>query len=558
MYYGEERFRPIYYLNAANRSDVTKYNREENHAVYQIWENSVSFVKKIKEHSFAILAAYNAERNDGKANLGSIQNIPVDNIKDASLSYPVAQVDQTFGGYEFRDRLTSILGRVTYDFGSKYLFSAVVRRDGSSKFGSNNLYGYFPSVSAGWVLTEEGFLKGNNSINFLKLRGSWGVNGNNKIGDFRYVSTIGGGRYYTFGTNDVLTNGSSPNGLANPDLRWEETSQTNFGFDAKLFRDFSLTVDYFVKKTTGMLIFVGVPGYSGNGGFDGNIAALENKGLEVELGYKKKIGGFALEFNGNIANIVNKITDLGPEKKFITGQTFSPQGLEITRTIVGYPIGSFYGYQTDGIFQNQAAVSNYKNGKSELIQPDAKPGDFKFKDLNGDGKIDADDRTVIGNPTPNWTYGFNLNLSFKNFDILFFGQGVWGNQTFKANRRFDIQTANLTSDALTRWTGEGTSTTYPRIVFGDPNRNFSRASNFYVEDGAYFRVKTLQLGYTLPIELTSKVGIRKLRFYVSGNNLLTVTKYSGFDPEIGGGSFGVDRGIYPQPRFFLFGVNVGI
>ena len=307
-----------------------------------------------------------------------------------------------------------------------------------------------------------------------------------------------------------------------------------------------------------MLIFVGVPGYSGNGGFVGNIAALENKGLEVELGYRKKFGGFALEFNGNIANIVNKITDLGPEKKFITGQTFSPQGLEITRTIVGYPIGSFYGYQTDGIFQNQAEISNYKNGKSELIQPDAKPGDFKFKDLNGDGKIDADDRTVIGNPTPNWTYGFNLNLSFKNFDILFFGQGVWGNQTFKANRRFDIQTANLTSDALTRWTGEGTSTTYPRIVFGDPNRNFSRASNFYVEDGAYFRVKTLQLGYTLPFELTSRVGIRKLRFYVSGNNLLTVTKYSGFDPEIGGNSFGVDRGIYPQPRFFLFGVNVGI
>jgi hypothetical protein len=304
-----------------------------------------------------------------------------------------------------------------------------------------------------------------------------------------------------------------------------------------------------------MLLDIAVPGYVGNAGPVGNIATMSNKGLELELGYANNFKKVNFEFRGNVSYIVNEVTDLGPDKEFLPGQTFSPQGLEITRTAVGFPIGFLYGYTTDGIFQNQAEINAYTNADGSPIQPDAAPGDFKFVDTNGNGEIDPDDRGMIGDPTPTWTYGFNTAVSWKGFDIVMFGQGVAGNQLFKATRRFDLQMANMTADALDRWTGEGTSDTYPHLVMNDPNKNFSRSSDFYVESGAFFRIKTLQLGYTLPRSVNGRIGANKIRFYVSGNNLLTLTQYSGFDPEIGGGSFGVDRGIYPQARFFLVGIN---
>jgi TonB-linked SusC/RagA family outer membrane protein len=428
--------------------------------------------------------------------------------------------------------------------------------DGSPKFGANYRFGTFPSVSAGWVVSEEKFLKNNNLVNFLKIRGSWGVNGNDKIGDFRFVSTIGGFRNYTFGATERLINGSTPVALANPDLRWEETTQTNIGFDAKIFKSINITLDWFKKATTGMLLDIAVPGYVGNAGPVGNIASMDNTGVELELGFNKKLGEFNLEFSGNVSHITNKVTSLGPEKKFLVGQFFSPQGLELSRTSVGEPIGYFYGYKTNGIFQNQAEVNAHKGKDGALLQPEARPGDFRFVDVNGDGKLDADDRTKIGDPTPTWTYGFNLAAAWRGFDLILFAQGVAGNQLFRATRRFDLQMANMTSDALGRWTGEGSTNTYPRLVMNDPNKNFSRSSDFYVEDGAFFRVRTLQLGYTIPLSISSKLGIKKCRIYVSGNNLLTLTKAKGFDPEIGGGSFGVDRGIYPQARFFLVGGSV--
>jgi hypothetical protein len=283
---------------------------------------------------------------------------------------------------------------------------------------------------------------------------------------------------------------------------------------------------------------------------------LQNKGVEIELGYEKKFGKVAVNLSGNVSFIGNEITDLGPEKKFIPGQTFSPQNLDITRTQVGEPFGYFYGYQTQGIFQNQAEVNAYKSKDGAIIQPNAKPGDFRFADINLDGIIDANDRTKIGNPTPTVTYGFNLSAAYAGFDILLFGQGVAGNDVFKATRRFDLQMANMTADALGRWTGEGTSNTYPRLVMGDPNQNFSRSSNFYIEDGSFFRIRTLQVGYTVPLSIMSKIGLTRFRVYVSANNLKTFTKYTGFDPEIGSGnSFGVDRGFYPQARSFLFGLS---
>ena len=247
-----------------------------------------------------------------------------------------------------------------------------------------------------------------------------------------------------------------------------------------------------------MLLDIRVPSYIGNAGPVGNIAKLENSGVELELGYERKIGKLAFNLVGNLSYVKNVVTDLGPDKKFLGGQTFSPQGLEITRTTVGEPIGFFFGYQTQGIFQNQSEVDAYKSKEGLKIQPSAKPGDFRFADLNGDGIINADDRTKIGDPTPNITYGFNFSVAYGGFDVVLFGQGVSGNQIFKATRRFDLQMANMTADALGRWTGENTSTSYPRLVMDDPNKNFSRSSNFYVESGAYFRIKTLQIGYSVP------------------------------------------------------------
>jgi TonB-linked SusC/RagA family outer membrane protein len=554
-FWGGEGFTPVFYLNASNRNDVNNYNRGQNRGLYWIWENTLAYEKRFGEHKINAVIGTVGERNSGQGISGSIRDIPVDNIEDASLSFPTSAETQTYGGYEYLSTTASYLGRINYNYKGKYLLSAVLRRDGSSRFGSNYKFGNFPSISAGWVISDENFLLNNQAINFLKIRASWGINGNDRIGDFLYASTVGGGRNYTFGLDDILVNGVSPNALSNPDLRWEETTQINFGFDAKIFKKFSVTFDLFEKKTDDMLLGIDVPGYVGNGGPTGNIASLENWGAELELGYAGRIKNVDFDFSGNISYAENEITDLGVDKDFLSGQRFSPQGLEITRITLGQPIGHFYGYQTSGIFQNQEEVASHTNADGELLQPDAQPGDIRFVDFNGNGEIDPEDRTFIGDPTPTWTYGFNYSAGWKGFDVVIFAQGVAGNDVFKATRRFDLQMANMTADALGRWTGEGSSNEYPRLVMNDPNKNFSRSSDFYVENGAYFRVKTLQLGYSLPSGLIENLGFRKIRLYVSGNNLFTLTDYSGFDPEIGGGSFGVDRGIYPQPRFFLFGIN---
>lgn len=554
-FWGGEGFSPIFYLNATNRNDITSFNRSQNRGLYWIWTNTIAYEKRFGSHKVNVVAGVVGERNSGRGQGGSIRDIPVNNIEDASLSFPTPAETQTFGGFEYLNTTASYLGRLNYSFDEKYLLSAVFRRDGSSRFGSNNKFGNFPSVSLGWVVSDEVFLENNNIINFLKIRASWGVNGNDRIGDFLYASTVGGGRNYTFGTDDVLTNGVSPNALSNPDLRWEETTQINIGFDAKIFKKIGLTFDIFEKTTDDMLLGIAVPGYIGNGGPTGNIASLENRGAELEVRYNDKVGPVNFELSGNVTYTENEITNLGIDKEFLPGQTFSPQGLEITRITLGQPIGHFFGYKTDGIFQNEAEVSSYTNADGSLIQPDAQPGDFRFVDVNGNGEIDPEDRTFIGDPTPTWTYGFNFSAQYEGFDVVIFGQGVGGNDVFKATRRFDLQQANLTADALGRWTGEGTTNDYPRLVQNDPNRNFSRSSDFYVENGAFFRIRTLQIGYTFPNKLMNPIGFKNIRLYVSGNNLLTITDYSGLDPEIGGGSFGVDRGLYPQPRFFLFGVN---
>ena len=559
-FFGGENFTPIFYLNAANRSDLTSYNRSIGRGFFWNWENVVTYERFFGDHHINLLAGTGAQRNSGRFIGGAVQDIPVSSIEDASLLFPTDPASQTFNGYEYEETLSSLFGRVTYDYQSKYLLTANLRRDGSSKFGPNKLYGIFPSVSLGWVASEEDFFPESDALNFLKFRASYGVNGNNRIGNFLFVSTVGGGRSYTFGTTDDLINGVSPNAIANPDLQWEETSEINFGVDARFFKKLSVTAEYFLKETDGMLLGITVPAFVGNAGPVGNIASLENQGFELELGYDNKIGDFNFDIGGNISYVENTITDLGQEREFLNGQFYGPQGVELTRTVIGEAIGSFFGYKSAGIFQTMADVQAHTNAEGELLQPNAQPGDIRFLDVNNDGIFNEDDRTIIGDPTPSWTYGVTFNADYKGFDVSLFGQGVWGNEVYNAIRRFDLSRANYTTDALNRWTGPGTSNTFPRLNLadGDPtlgNGNFSRSSDFWLQSGAFFRIKTLQLGYTLPTDVANRAGMARARVYVSGNNLLTFTEYDGLDPEIGAG-FGVDRGIYPQPRFYLLGLNV--
>jgi TonB-linked SusC/RagA family outer membrane protein len=553
-FWGNESFSPVNYLNTTNQVTLNGYTRESNRGLFWQWENVLSYHRTIGKHDVTGLVGTAAQKNNGQSQGGTKRGIPVNDLKDASLAFSVPQTNQYFWGGEYQESLSSLFGRVIYSYDGKYLLTGLVRRDGSSKFGPNNKYGTFPSVSVGWVASNEDFFPNTDMVSFLKVRGSYGITGNDRIGDFRYLSTVGGGRNYVLGLTPVLVTGVSPNAISNPDLKWEETSQLNVGFDAVLFKHFNLTFDVFNKKTSGMLLGVDVPGYAGNSGPVGNIADLENRGVEVELGYGRTIGEVNFKVSGNVSFIKNKITYLGSEKTYLPDQAFGPQGVEITRIMLGAPAYSFYGFKTNGLFQNDKDVSDYRNKDGGLLQPDAKPGDIRFVDYNGDGKITNDDRTNLGNPAPDVSFGFSASASWKGFDLLVFGQGVAGNKVFQAIRRFDLPTANWTTEALSRWTGEGTSNKFPRLVINDPNLNFSRSSDFYLQSGSYFRVKVLQIGYSLPESLVRKAGLNKIRIYLTGNNLLTLTKYNGFDPEISGG---VDRGIYPQPRTLMAGVNIG-
>lgn len=559
-YWGGESFTPLYFLNSNQLTTQTSFNRDRRKMLNWNLENTISYNYDLGKHNFTALLGQGAYLDNNSSFLDvTYFNLPVTNFKDASMNYSIAQTDiSTNGGEGIQHTVNSLFGRLTYNYADKYLFTGILRRDGSSRFGANNKFGYFPSASLGWVPSMEGFWPSNTTVNFLKVRGSYGITGNDGIGNFKYLSTVGGGRNYIFG-NDIYYIGYSPDAPANPDLRWEETSQLNFGLDAVLFTNWNLTLDWYKKRTTGILQPITIPRYVGaTGSPAGNVADMENRGVELELGYRRQFGEFNIDIRGNASYLENEVTYLGEGKAFLEeGEKIQNSSYAITRTAVGHAINSFYGFKTQGIFQNQAEVDAYVDADGNRIQPAAKPGDFRWADLDGDGKITEGDRTFIGDPTPDWSYGFTVNASWKNFDFLLFGQGVAGNQIFQGLRRLDIPTANWQTDVLGRWHGEGTSNTYPRLTTKDDNKNLANPSDFHLENGDYFRIKTLQLGYSLPKELISKAGLQRARIYVSSNNLVTFTKYSGFDPEIGGGSYSIDRAIYPQSRSFLFGVNVG-
>ena len=489
-------------------------------------------------------------------------------------------VDNTYGKSEDGDRngwgrwnsvpysLMSYFGRVTYNYDERYLAEATIRRDASSRFGPDNKWGTFPSFSLGWNIKNEPFMKTVNAVSTLKVRGSWGVNGNDSIGDFRYAVYASGGNNYAFGSGangtESITSGTKPSGLANPGVKWEQSIQTDLGVDFGLWgNQLTATVDFFNKLTSGMLHEMPVPSYAGDSAPIGNLCSMVNDGIEFDLNYRNHIGDLHYRINVNATRNWNRLTDLGIQSA--SGEEASLYGSshkigQLTRGVVGMPFPYFYGYKTDGIFQNWDEINAYVNSKGELLQPKAEPGDVRFVNTNGDDVLDDADRTYIGKGMPDWTYGATLSLDFKGFDLVLFLQGQAGVQAFNVTRRTDLYYINLPKSILNRWTGEGTTNQYPRFVFDSANENY-RVSDLWVEDASFLRVRNVQLGYTLPQTLTKKAAISRLRLFAQVENALTLTNYSGCDPEVTGGNgfgteAGIDRGVYPQSRTVTFGVNL--
>lgn len=558
-YWGYKGYTPVYYLSATNNTVQNNYGQVNNRAFAWNVENTITYSKKILDHSFTILLGQGAySENNGGVTSATIYNLPIEDYKDASFNFDIPQADRRSGAGDFiAHQLSSIFARLNYNFSEKYLFTGIIRRDGSSRFGKNHKYGTYPSFSAGWVVNKENFWVTNRVVNSLKIRGGYGQVGNDAIGDFKYLSLVKGGFNYTLGNGDNITTGYAPITLDNPDLHWETTTQSNVGFEAQLFNGLSLNVDLYKKKTSGILRPIPIPGYVGVSERPaGNVADMQNTGLEIEVGYRKKFGELNFSANGNIGFLKNEVTYVNSDADFITGDASFQSMSAVTRTQVGQSYNAFYGYKTDGIFQNWADVNAYANKDGGLIQPNARPGDFRWTDVNGDGTITSADKTFLGTSLPKYTYGLTLNFNYRDFDLMIFGQGAGGNKIFQGLRRLDILSSNFSTKALSRWTGEGSSNTFPRLTATDANGNYSNMSDFYLEKGDYLRLKVVQLGYNLPSSLVNKIRAARLRVYITAENLLTLTNYTGYDPEIGGGVYGIDKGVYPQARCFMAGVQL--
>lgn len=558
-FWGYDGYRPLYYLRSGESSTQSSaYSRKEDGTVWQL-ENVLMYDKSIDKHSFSVLLGQSAKKSSGSYLYGSRNNITNYSRPyiDASTGL-AANADRDAAGAPSVDAtLASIFARASYNYDERYMLQVTVRRDGSSRFGPNNHYAVFPSFSLGWNLTNEKFMnKRPNWLTTTKIRLSWGKNGNENIGNFKYTVLTSPGNNAIFGSSENVINGVKASGLANPDLKWEESEQLDFGLDFGFFNNaLSFTADYYKKKTNGMLMEMNIPFYVGEAKPIGNVGKMENSGIELEAAYKFRVSDWNFRVSANASYLKNKLIEYGNESGWENLDSFQGTG-DISRAENGKPFPFFYGYKTAGIFQNTDEVKAYKNDKGELLQPTAVPGDVRFVDVDGNGIIDANDRTDIGKGMPDWTFGFNLGVSWKNFDLNMMWQGTAGNDIYDATRRTDIATSNLPSWMLNRWTGEGTSNRIPRFVQGD-NVNW-QSSDLYVYNGSYLRLKNIQLGYTLPAALTQKVFISSLRFYVAAENLFTFTKYHGFDPEIssGGTSLGIDYGVYPQARVWTIGASL--
>jgi TonB-linked SusC/RagA family outer membrane protein len=450
------------------------------------------------------------------------------------------------------------MGRVNYSYADKYLVTATIRRDGSSRFGDGNKFGTFPSASAAWRISEEDFMKDVDKLDDLKIRAGYGITGNQEIGNYSFSSSL---NTYVYNFNNTVVSAVVPVVMPNPYVQWEQQKQGNVGIDASFLNQrLDISVDAYIKNTDKMLVPMVVPvstGYSDVYVPSINAGEMQNKGIELTINSRNLTGELKWNTSFNISLNQNKIISINDTVPMSSGSIGLNYNLALIKA--GLPVNTFYGFVTDGIFQTQEEVDNHAvqvPGNDPFNR--TSPGDIRFKDLNNDGVINDDDRTYLGNPNPSVIFAMNNTFSYKGFDLSIFLQGVAGNQIVNANRFWSEAMAvsqNQTIATLDRWNGEGSSNTVPRAIFNDPNKN-TRPSDRFVEDGSYLRIKNVTLGYTMPTNLIQKIKLHSARFYISGQNLFTFTNYSGFDPEVG--TNGIDNNVYPVTRTVTVGINLGI
>jgi len=582
-----QSFFPRFFISPEQSNDNNQYEYREEQWINWDFENTLTYSKGFGNHFLSVMGGFTAQKETFQDVRLSFKQFP---YNESFMRYPnVPSVNEIVSGIQSDPMAYSImsgLSRVSYNYGEKYFITATYRIDGSSKFGPEKRWGKFPSFSLAYKISEEEFMHNISSLSFMKFRGGWGQLGNQSILPYQYTTTIfDEGNNYSFGTDETLYLGFLPNGVSNEAVQWETTTQTNVGLDMGWFSNkLNISLDYFSKKTTDLLmntphpLFSGVHSlrFVGQGrptGF-GNVAALENRGVEGLVSYKIRMGDISINLSANLAYLQNKVLEL-TEGNYINSNGSNVFNTNLSRTEVDGNIAAFYGYVVDGIFQDydeiadhayQGVIDPYTFDRSLEPTPNkfVAPGDFKFRDLNADTVINNDDRTYLGNPLPDFTFGFNVNLTYKGFDLNANFYGMQGNEIVNTTKYYLLGSTtsnNKLVDAADHWSESNKDSENPRIGI-DKNDNM-RFSDYFVEDGSFLRLKTLTLGYTLPEKIVSTVKMSSLRVYFTAQNLFTFTNYSGLEPEVGSSigwsahplDIGVDNTTYPHPRVFMFGLN---
>ena len=541
-----DNFTPKYNWKPTPTEETSRY-KSDNKSFTYLWDNYFLFDHTFAEkHRVGLMAGMSAQWNTNDY-LNAQKNVFMfDNVHEMDNGEEMYAI----GGNETEWALLSYMARVNYSYEDRYLLTATIRRDGSSRFGKKHRWGTFPSVSVAWRASQEKWFPKNDYINDLKVRAGYGVTGSQaSVGNYSYLASYNTS-VYPFGISSGNQTALVSSTLANPYIHWEEVAQTNIGFDASLFNSrVMFSFDAYLKETRDMLVKASIPitsGFEDTTTTYTNAGKVRNQGIEMSLHTIHLTGELGWETNLTATYNKNKIKDLNSDVPYYINQINNSY---VTMLAKDYPINVFYGYVTDGIFQNQSEVNTH------AVQPGAEPGDIRFRDLNNDGVINDSDRTVIGNPNPSWLFSMNNSLSYKGFELSVFLQGIAGNKIYNANNIDNTGMAaayNQTTDVLKRWQGEGTSNSMPRAVFGDPNQN-TRVSDRFVENGSYLRLKNITLSYTFPKQWLQKAQIENARLSLSCENVATITGYSGFDPEVG--INGIDQNRYPISRTFSLGLN---
>lgn len=545
-------FNPEFAVSSAQRNERSSLSVTTSETDSWLWENTVSYDQSFGEHSVDAVAGITAQESLNETLGGSRVNILGE---DENLWYLSAgqEEGQTNSNTASDWSMLSGLFRTNYAYRGRYLLTVSMRADGSSRFGEDNRYGYFPSIGTGWRISDESFMEDVELISNLKLRASWGKIGNDKISAYPSVASVTSNQNAVFGQPERLEFGATLGELANPQIKWEETTQTDVGLNIGFFDDqLSAEVDYYTRTTSGILIRVPIPQYVGvNTQPFVNAAEVANSGIDAQINWAQDLGDFSYQIGLNGSTTNNEIQSLGEGKEEILGGGLVNEISFTTRTVPGHSIGAFYGYKVNGVYQTQEEIDNTPS------MPGVEPGDLNFVDTDGDGDIDAEDRTFIGSPIPDFTYGLNLNASYKGFDVSASLNGQMGAEVFNAKKAVRFGIENFETSFLDRWTGEGTSNSEPRI--GNPGHNWFTASEWLLEDASYLKIRNVQLGYTLPESVAAPLNMQTLRVYANATNLVTFTGYSGYTPEISGDSVisdSIDDGIYPMARTVTVGVDL--